>query len=33
VGRYKIVSFDILWIDIEGHDYEIFKQIDLLKLK
>jgi FkbM family methyltransferase len=29
--KHKIKKFDILSIDTEGHDYQIFKQIDLKK--
>jgi FkbM family methyltransferase len=31
--KHNLTNFDILKIDAEGHDYEIFKQIDFYKYK
>jgi len=31
--RHNILNFDIIKVDAEGHDYKIFKQIDLTKYK
>jgi hypothetical protein len=33
VSKHNISHFDIVKIDAEGHDYEIFKQIDLSKYR
>lgn len=31
--KYQVTRIDFLAIDVEGHDYEIIKQIDFLKFK
>ena len=33
IDRHQIKAFDVLYMDAEGHDYTIFKQVDLQKFR